>query len=613
MIKHPIRKFLGLTVLYSVIILGIFLLQFRSETALSQSFAGLRLQLVETQSDSQQRLLKNTFQATYKGLNIFADDQSPVTITKADDTVQPVSLYSWKEIDASNFTLYFDQAIALHFSIKTDDTGDFLSIEAELPEDTKNIAISYKPTSGYLVTEQNTRRLIISSKQQQYEVSAAEITSSHLVLSDMEQFATYNTFDPLYGFEFSMVNALPLSAETTFVETISKFKTDFIQLASQSLSETSTEQMVVAYVAAMAENRQYREAINKIPSSLKTGSRRTFLSAPYFNSLTAMNPSLQRHMENRRSMIDYAIQQKSLDIFTIQDLAQVLCTMEGNGLVEELLAMPASLADFNPSVAQAAGILDTYTQLVALNRNLSVGLQPILNNCLEIIAAACMLENNIIRLEENDAALPILDSISVGMSLISYGQLTGNIDYRATGNLIVNSYITPEVSSNLHIMTELYPIVVPNNPYYPHIQIIADASMSGNNTPVWAWTVARDTSYVRDSEGNATITLDFPSGETHHAIINGIRPFRRIDIYDISFRTDPKFESYNSSGYVFDAETQTLLLKSLHKVQREAIKFYYAATPTEPEAPESQAPATTTTTTQTSPPAAEVPTSTESS
>ena len=613
MIKHPIRKFLGLTVLYSVIILGIFLLQFRSETALSQSFAGLRLQLVETQSDSQQRLLKNTFQATYKGLNIFADDQSPVTITKADDTVQPVSLYSWKEIDASNFTLYFDQAIALHFSIKTDDTGDFLSIEAELPEDTKNIAISYKPTSGYLVTEQNTRRLIISSKQQQYEVSAAEITSSHLVLSDMEQFATYNTFDPLYGFEFSMVNALPLSAETTFVETISKFKTDFIQLASQSLSETSTEQMVVAYVAAMAENRQYREAINKIPSSLKTGSRRTFLSAPYFNSLTAMNPSLQRHMENRRNMIDYAIQQKSLDIFTIQDLAQVLCTMEGNGLVEELLAMPASLADFNPSVAQAAGILDTYTQLVALNRNLSVGLQPILNNCLEIIAAACMLENNIIRLEENDAALPILDSISVGMSLISYGQLTGNIDYRATGNLIVNSYITPEVSSNLHIMTELYPIVVPNNPYYPHIQIIADASMSGNNTPVWAWTVARDTSYVRDSEGNATITLDFPSGETHHAIINGIRPFRRIDIYDISFRTDPKFESYNSSGYVFDAETQTLLLKSLHKVQREAIKFYYAASPTEPEAPESQAPATTTTTTQTSPPAAEVPTSTESS
>ena len=115
MIKHPIRKFLGLTVLYSVIILGIFLLQFRSETALSQSFAGLRLQLVETQSDSQQRLLKNTFQATYKGLNIFADDQSPVTITKADDTVQPVSLYSWKEIDASNFTLYFDQAITLHF------------------------------------------------------------------------------------------------------------------------------------------------------------------------------------------------------------------------------------------------------------------------------------------------------------------------------------------------------------------------------------------------------------------------------------------------------------------------------------------------------------------
>lgn len=577
MSKHPIRKFIGLSVLYSLIILGIFLLQFRSETAVSQSFGGLRLQLVETQSESQQKKLKNTFQLTFKGLNLFADDQNPALMTKTDGTTQEIKLQSWQQLDESNFILNFDQDIALQFSVRGEGANNFLSLEAQLPEDIASIALSYKPTSGYLVTDQTARSVIISSKNQQYEISAAEITPVHLILSDKEQLATYSIFDPLHTFEFSMTSSMPLSAETTFAETISKFKGDFIQLASQSLTETSTEQLIVAYIAAMAENRQYKEAINKIPSSLKTGSRRTYLSAPYFNTLVSMNTSLVRHMENRASMITYAIEQGSLDIFTIQDLAEILCTMEGKDAVGKLLEIPTRMTDFNPTITQAAGIINTYTRLNSLNKNLAQMLQPVLESCLVAISEACYIENNIIRLEENEASLPILDSISVGMALVTYGQLTGNTDYKATGNLIVNSYITPEVSSNLYIMTELYPIVVPNNPYYPHIDIIANAANSGNNKPIWAWTIARDIGFTKNSSGDVTLTIDFPQGETNHSIINGVKPFRRIDIYDIAFRTDPKFESYNSSGYVYNAETQTMFLKSLHKAQRETIKLYYSA------------------------------------
>lgn len=586
MSKHPIRKFLGLSVLYSLIILGIFLLQFRSETALSQSFGSLRLQLVETQSDSQQKHLKNTFQSTYKGLVLFADDQNPAIITKTDGTTQAIAIQSWQEVDASSFILNFDQGINIQFSVKAGGADDYLSLEAQLPEEIEAIALSYKPTSGYLVTEQTPRRVIISSKTQEYEITAAEVTPVHLVLSNKEQLATYSIFDPLNAFEFAMTRDLPLSAETTFTETISKFKSDFIQLASQSLSDTSTEQLVVAYIAAMAENRQYKEALNKIPSNLKTSSRRTYLSAPYFNTLASMNTSLVRHMENRSSMINYAIQQKNLDIFTIQDLAEVLCTLEGKDVVTKLLTMPASLLEFSPSVAQAAGIINTYTRLSSFDRTLAQNLMPVLEKSLETISAACSLENNLIRLEENEASLPILDSISVGMALIAYGNLTGNMDYKATGYLIINSYITPEVSENLHIMTELYPIVVPHNTYYPHITIVANIENSGNNKPVWAWTIAQNINYTKQSNGDVIITMDFPQGEINHSIFNGIKPFRRIDIYGMPFRTDPKFESYNSSGYVYNAETQTMFFKSLHKAQRETIKLYYSAAPTPPPEPQ---------------------------
>jgi hypothetical protein len=285
-------------------------------------------------------------------------------------------------------------------------------------------------------------------------------------------------------------------------------------------------------------------------------------------------------------MINYAIQQKNLDIFTIQDLAEVLCTLEGKDVVTKLLTMPASLLEFSPSVAQAAGIINTYTRLSSFDRTLAQNLMPVLEKSLETISAACSLENNLIRLEENEASLPILDSISVGMALIAYGNLTGNMDYKATGYLIINSYITPEVSENLHIMTELYPIVVPHNTYYPHITIVANIENSGNNKPVWAWTIAQNINYTKQSNGDVTIAMDFPQGEINHSIFNGIKPFRRIDIYGMPFRTDPKFESYNSSGYVYNAETQTMFFKSLHKAQRETIKLYYSAAPTPPPAPQ---------------------------
>ena len=62
-------------------------------------------------------------------------------------------------------------------------------------------------------------------------------------------------------------------------------------------------------------------------------------------------------------------------------------------------------------------------------------------------------------------------------------------------------------------------------------------------------------------------------------IIRGIRPFYRIQIHEIDFRTDPRFEMYNSSGYVYDERTRTLLLKMKHKKDDEDIVFFLGRPP----------------------------------
>lgn len=66
-----------------------------------------------------------------------------------------------------------------------------------------------------------------------------------------------------------------------------------------------------------------------------------------------------------------------------------------------------------------------------------------------------------------------------------------------------------------------------------------------------------------------------PQSYTHYLIINGIQEFKTIYIYDMAFRSDWRFETYNSSGYVYQKNTKTLLLKSRHRSQSETIRFIY--------------------------------------
>ena len=43
----------------------------------------------------------------------------------------------------------------------------------------------------------------------------------------------------------------------------------------------------------------------------------------------------------------------------------------------------------------------------------------------------------------------------------------------------------------------------------------------------------------------------------------------------MAFRTDPRFETYNSSGYVYKKSSETLLLKSRHKTEYEKVRLVY--------------------------------------
>ena len=130
-------------------------------------------------------------------------------------------------------------------------------------------------------------------------------------------------------------------------------------------------------------------------------------------------------------------------------------------------------------------------------------------------------------------------------------------------------------------IAEVYDVVLSHSTWIPHPYSLS----SQMGSPSWAWTSAQDIKIVKQEDSSVQFSVRFPQGQTHYMVIRGIKPFYRIQIYGLDFRTDPRFESYNSSGYRYNEKTETLYLKMRHKSEVENIVIWFGNDPYVPENP----------------------------
>ena len=573
--KHIVRKSLGLIVLYAVIIVGIFVIQFRSDSIIRKTIHSMRVTLAEAENKQGLSSLKNQFHIAYKGIQFSADDKNPVEFTSGDTSHKAV-LKSFEETESS-CTLIFSDSIKITFALADSSDNAPLMITADFPSKISFVSINVKPLTGFAFTEQKAKQTIVEGRNATYSLLAPLIQDSRLVLLQTSKFARYSTYVKQTEFSIDAASELAGSTKTELQTTINALSSTIIsEFVRQSTSDVSftanlTEQTVISYAAAMSSAGRYNEALNSIPDSFIKGTKRTYQSAPFFGNLAKVSPGLQVQVENFKNMITNAIETSSCNIFAVPDIAEYLLINESEPSVRRVLAMPASLTDNTFTVAQAAGILRVYSRLKTAEVEACELLSPVLEPCVKKISDSCKLEGNKILISENDTNLSVIAAVSAGDAFVQYGIASANPSIERCGYLILNSYLTDLAGIDLRTLSEIYPIIVHDNPYYPHFTKIRVI----NGAPIWAWTIARDIKITIDENQTFYVDIDFPLGLTHYVIINGINPFRRIQIYNMDFRTDPQFEIYNSSGYVYRAAFKGLLLKSRHKAQHEIIKLYY--------------------------------------
>ena len=565
MSKHPIRKLLGLTILYSAIIFGIFVIQFRNETVISKTFGLIRLILSETTDENNTSKLKNNFSVSFGGITVFSDYNNIPHICNDDQT--PLELESWNQISETAFNLVFKDGTQVVFSYPSTEVLTPISIETFLPKEVTAIALPFKINGSYTLTDQKSNNLVLASKAGEYEFSIPQVDSQFLYFYNYEPIASYDIFTKEKVFTFADAKALALSSEEYYKYSVDKVKSSV--LFKNEVPESASEIAITAYVAEMASQGKYSQAIESVPAAAKTVAKRSYLSAPYFNSLVEMNKTLVMQNENIAYRMNYSIEQGNPSVFEFDAFSMYIQTRSTPEAVKSLSLLTQE-GTAEPTPLQASGIIKLYADLYPISKEKADVLQVPAQKALGIIEKYCSIKDDIFSFAQENVEFSSLDYAKTGDTLVRYGEIIGNPDICAVGRLMFNIGVSRIDTSDVESFATIYPLAARNNKFYPHLVILEETLTE----PIWAWTAAQSMSIKTDSANTSTISLDFPQGDSHYVIINGIKPFKSIEIYELFFRTDHRFETYNSSGYVYDSKSNTLFLKYRHKSGTEIVKLY---------------------------------------
>jgi len=579
MSARTIKKALLFFVVDIVLIIGIFVLQFSNDSIITEKNGNLQITLSETKDNNNNTVLRNKLTLVFNGVTISCDDSKPAEIRRnGADQKESVVLENWSKTGDLEYQFDFSGGVRLAVSLSNTTEKGAVSLVTVLPSDVAEFTIPYSLASNTEVSDKSSSRILIGSKKSLWEFNASSLEDQKVSFTNAKHTASFSYFEQTVEFKFASLAGSNLVRNYETV--VNSFRDSVISAYKNASPEAlMNETAVVAYVAEQGSRGNYAAALEDVPQSFRRGDNRTYLSTPFFNNLFDMNRTLESELKEKDSIIRKAVNNYSLNLFTIRNIANNMYLYPNSTAIKKITETAGSAVIENTTLSEAAGILRTYVEMMGLSKAYASHMEGSLADCVNKIEKSCKMEGNNLIIEENGTFLSVVQAVEVGDALLLYGSYIGDQSLIYGGKAIIASYLGESGSFDIRTLSDLYPVVVRNNHFYPHFVKIYT---SGDNV-VWAWTVASDIGYERGEDRSVSFSVDFSEGDTHYVIIRGVNPFRSIYIYDVAFRTDPRFESYNSSGYVYDNNTRALLLKSRHKSEKETVRLVYAAPAAEPK------------------------------
>ena len=359
----------------------------------------------------------------------------------------------------------------------------------------------------------------------------------------------------------------------TFLGEIESWRDIAFSEWNSNIQRVTDEEIVIAYISESILRENYRPALASISQDFLRSSSRTHESSVFLGGMVNARLSYASADLEKLSRISQSIENSSLDFLlekNVLDFLAVRAHFDQIIMAAEIIRSArtdAIVLEIVPGIYEGfmdwhfihPGIVNPFERLVDDAR---FYLLPLLH---------LDEENELLFIweEMDDSGNFLVNTffnLRLGKALFNYGKFINDNDYEGIGRSLILTALSLERNpiGKAMFYREIFP-----SPFLPR-----SVSLNIDSGNIWALTAAENPAITQRSNGY-DISVSFPLGEAHYMILRGIEPFSRIQLNNVDYRTASDFEIYNSSGYVYNAQDRTLLLKIMHREDIEYIRIFY--------------------------------------
>ncbi|MDR2029283.1 MAG: hypothetical protein LBP93_07080 [Treponema sp.] len=591
LMKKPMfPRIIALVFIYGIIFLLLVMIQFTRQGAFTCKAGDLivsgyyREPPADSSSPPGAYLLTNGASVFFGGLEFRMEDRSGFALHYEDGGAEKiVPEYMVLTEDAASFRL--PGGSELNFSTRGPTGKAELRISGSFDDHVQRLELPYRLLRNSRMRKSEDGKVRITAGGTDYAFEAAELdtASRTLAITAGGAAVSYRAVPENKSFiPDDLVIPAALDLEE-YEALLTQWRDQAFALWSQAVKTANDEAVVTAYLGESIRRGGYKAAVSSISPAFLNGERRTFASSVYLGRLDIGLRSLSAAERDKQSRLSRLIlDEKSPDFLGEPHVFAYLETRHNTALINGGIEIVRDLDPSSLSPDRAPGILEGWYDWHLYRPNEENPFARLLDQACFAIAAAAQKSPPGDRLFVFSGTSADTEfNLRLGKALTLYGETAGNKTWAALGRSLILSVLSladasgtlPEaVSSGEDAESPrrldsagIYRFLASGT--YPHAVTIGHPPEG-----VWAWTVAQVSS-VRENNV-LDISVSFSEGETHYMIIRGIRPFSKIQLYGIDYRTDPQFERYDSSGWSYSSSEQTLLVKMRHRAAVEHIRIY---------------------------------------
>jgi hypothetical protein len=546
-------------------------------------------------SQGDQRLLEGDASVLYGGMEFFlagdGGDNSLGLLTSSGGR-ERVRLFS---MSISDHSALFQLSGGVEISFTGQHNGETqeLRIKVNLPEGCQGLELPYRllRSSRIRRNADGESHVISGGKSYRFNASTMDYTRRLVIIDVDDPVASYGTVPGDEALDPSQFILSAARDRRQYDEALNRWRDQSFTLWRVFVEDNPDEETVLACLAESASRDAYQAEVAAVSSDFLESARRSFMSSAYLGRMDlGLRSNLVYERENL-SRLSRLITERSADCLQDSHVIEFLAVRSYDNLIDNVEAIVSSLDSADLEADLIPGILEGYMDWQLF--------RPNTGNPFERLASqACFsLSEQIVPLQRGERILMFAGEQAdlefnsrLGAALTAYGEYTGEEIWAGIGRSLVLSVLAFADGTGTAPLTlslaadggiEADPGATLSSARIYRLLRLGDysaraVSLQAATNGIWTWTAASAVNASFNQEiGLLDISVSFPRGQTHYMLIHGIRPFSQLRLYDIPYRTDPRFESYDSSGWTYSPSEQTLMVKMKHQIPVERIQIYY--------------------------------------